>query len=220
MERVSSVKRRCSDALETLQQLAEDGEINENALLQMSKKLKVVHDADAKREYKICRDVVIGYAIQVPHSIGNAPEEVDWFSATFVNLLVRKKRAHTKGLREKDLEGQDLADAIACESAKIDSWVADLIDFFVGDGHCFGMVQDALEMLMEADEELFEGPIKFHLENEVKYDACDIYADSPSMLDWLLELAPSLADWAASRRTRDDAGVGGGACSLQTESKK
>jgi hypothetical protein len=204
----SGVKRRCGELLETLEKLAEDGSVNEHALLQLSKKLKAVHDADSMREIKIRRDIAIEYAIGVPHSLGEAPDDVDWFSVKFVNLLVRRKRQWYEKIRTPGLNGQDLADALEGESARMIQWLANLVDFYLGDGFDASMLRVAAEMLLEADSDTFEAPIKFHLETEVTRDAEEVYADHPGELDWLLELAPSLSEWACKRGSGSEAGDG------------
>jgi hypothetical protein len=204
----SGVKRRCGELLETLEKLAEDGSVNEQALLQLSKKLKEVHDADSMRELKIRRDIAIEYAINVPHSIGDAPDDVDWFSIKFVNLLVRRKRQWYEKYRRPGLTGKELADALEGESARMTQWLANLVDFYLGDGEDVCMIRNAAEMLLEADSDTFEAPIKFHLETEVMCDAEEVYADHPEELDWLMELAPSLSEWACKRDSGSEAGDG------------
>lgn len=206
----SGVKRRCGELLETIEQLAEDGSVNEQALLQLSKKLKAVHDADSMRELKIRRDLAVEYAINVPHSLGYAPDDVDWFSTKFVNLLVRRKRQSYEKNRKPGLSGKELADALESESARMTQWLANLVDFFLGDGEDDCMIRNAAEMLLEADSDTFEAPIKFHLETEVVCDVEDIYADHPDELDWLLELAPSLSEWACKRESEASRAANGG----------
>ena len=214
----SGVKRRCGELLETLEKLAEDGSVNEQALLQLSKKLKAVHDADSMRELKIRRDIAIDYAINVPHSLVEAPDDVDWISIKFVNLLVRRKRQSYEKNRRPGLAGKELADALESESARMTQWLANLVDFYLGDGKDDCMIRNAAEMLLEADSDTFEPPIKFHLETEVMCDAAEIYADYPEELDWLLELAPSLASWACKRDSGSEAG--GGATESDKDAKK
>lgn len=193
--------------------MAADGSVKEQALLILSKKLKAIHDADSNREFKIRRDTVIEYAINGPHSIGIAPDDVEWFSVNFVNLLVRRKRQSYDKNRKPGLSGQELADALESESDSMKRWLENLVDFYLGDGLTNCMIRKGLELLLETDTDTFEAPVKHHLQTEVMLTAGEIYANHPEELDWLLDTAPSLEEWAFA----EEGESGGGSKNVETK---
>ena len=202
----SNVKRRCNDALETLETLAGTGDVNENALVQLAKKLKMVHDADGMRELKIQRDVVVEYAIIEPATIGFAPDSVETFNIRFVNLLMRRKRESMEIDKERHLKlaGEELKNAVELHDTRMTNWLSRVVEFYVGDGSCESSVRMGIEMLLEVDSKLFEAPLLRHLQRDVIVDADELYEDHQVELHWMLELAPSLSEWAFPTADNDD----------------
>lgn len=202
----SNVKRRCTDALDTLEQLAERGDVNEHALVKLAKKLKMVHDADETRELKIQRDIVVEYAILEPTTLGFAPDAVETFRIGFVNLLIRRKRESIETDQERHLKraGEEDARYFAKHDTRMTDWISRVVEFYVGDGSCYSGVRMGVEMLLEVDSKLFEAPLLRHLQRDVIVGADELYEDHQVELNWVLELAPSLSEWVFQLADSDD----------------
>lgn len=199
----SGVKRQCTRAMEIVTRLAESCEINEHALVQISKRLKSIHDADSTREKQIQRDVVLEYALREPATICFAPKSVATYGVTFVTLLVKQKRVSMDPKRHS-LVGDALDEAVALDTARMSDWTRRLIDFYVGDGACESNARSAIELLLQVDASLFEEPLLVHLQQELLIGADELYEDREDELDLILCMAPLLAKWATANSESDD----------------
>lgn len=129
-------KRAAADAMENLDDLAEQGTMNDKAYLSLSKRLKACYDADAQGKNEIMTETVVEMAAEAPHVLVYAPVCVDWFCPAFVRRLVLKKKETCGGDWEKQK-----------------NWIVELVEHFLApfmDNPEPAMVSSAILLLLHA----------------------------------------------------------------------
>jgi len=206
-----TIKRAAEDAMTELDTLAASGQISSGAYLSLGKRLKTVHDADEERTTRVRRKMAIEYACEVPFSMHWVPDDVEWFTISFMNELVRaKRRAIAKApCGNANLNAATRAAADHANKLTFETWLGELVEHMMGssgdtglDGECR---RNAMLLLLEVDSTLFAMPILHHLQTELAaWSAEDFFEDDEYIRHFVLEMAPALLPWMIEKLDPND----------------
>ena len=172
--------------METLDEMAHDGDLNSLAYDRLAKRLKHAFEANECAHERLVDKVAISYAVQAPWTLMFAPPDVDFLSHAFVRDLTRAKRAAMA--------------ASQAPAAALEQWLADVVEHYMGpvnSGLEDSCVRLGMLLLLEADAELFGEPVVHHLDT-ILTDRCRVclFEGEPDVyLPYLETLAPAVADW-------------------------
>ena len=100
----SSFKRALDSALDTLDEQAEKGQLSSGAYTQLAKKMKEVYDAQGGTKDDIVRETVMQMALLDPHVLVSCPDEVEFFSDSFLKDLLWKLSDKLHSARNEETE--------------------------------------------------------------------------------------------------------------------
>lgn len=187
-----SVKRKVTDAMSTLDDLASDGLVSSHAFNVMSKSLMAVHEGYLTSAKVQRHRVAVEFAAASPCVLRHAPADIQCNRVDFVQKMLKcKLRQNAEALRSvKDADVREAATQHI--DAEMQEWVDDTVEYFITPEGC----RSGLLTLLHADVDVFAEPsYNFIRQKMPNVCACEFFDSSYNLATYVAKIAPCFAPW-------------------------